>query len=420
MAADSSATPDAGAGPGASPQPEPSPPPAAAKEKKAGSVGVVGLLIRLAVFLVVLGGLWVWLVTIRSGQWGTEKTVYFSALILEGILLAWLFFEVYVLDVFQSPPTTPGPETNEDRKRTRAWSEARFVRRKWLKRLFTALIMILLVTLWFRAVRQHFEDWGWGKTLFFSIPFIVALVVAFLLHKVMRARDTIAEDWVRSNPDDPTCENVLVVFNLSKKVLYFTTILASLVMAVLVYLVQEHGLDVSQRLLGGIWLAIFFLNFLVEEYEVDLMAVVVGLAVILATVVWVAYMGWTQEFVDFFENFGVSIDSTGYLLIAAVFALAIFYSIVKGAFYYVAITPNDINVQMGLTESGRQINRDAFTTTVDTGDLMERIFGFGRIIVTFRDPTFKPMEMLVWNIKGKAEKLEAIRATYVVDDRQRL
>jgi len=410
MASDPSAVPEPGAA---------SQPPASGAEGKAGSKGVVGLLIRLVVFLAVLGGLWAWLLAVRHGQWGTEKTIYYSILALEGILLAWLFFEIYVLDVFRSPPTTPGPETDEDRRRTRAWTEARFVRRKWLKRLFTILTMVLLVTLWYRAVRQHFEAWGWGKTLFFSIPFALALVVAFLLHKVMRVRDAIEEDWFRTNPDDPECENVLVVFNLSKKVLYFATILASLVMALLIYLHQEHVLTVNQRLLGGIWLAIFFLNFLVEEYEVDLMAVVVGLAVILATVVWVAYMGWMKEFIDFFENFGVSIDSTGYLLIAAVFALAILYSIVKGAFYYVAITPNDINVQTGLTESGRQINRDAFTTTVDTGDLMERMFGFGRIIVTFRDPGFKPLEMLVWNIKGKAKKLEAIRATYVVDNQQR-
>ena len=85
----------------------------------------------------------------------------------------------------------------------------------------------------------------------------------------------------------------------------------------------------------------------------------------------------------------------------------------------IALKGSARNRETGLTESGRQINRDAFTTTVDTGDLMERMWGFGRIIVTFRDPTFKPMELMVWNIKGKAKKLEAIRATYVVDSQQR-
>lgn len=418
MASDPSTEAAAG---GAEKVEQPKAKPAAAPPKKKFGGSLAWVFIRLLIFLGVLGGLWVWLLSVCSGRWGTANSIYYSLLALEGILLVWLFFEIWVLDVISSPPRTPGPETQADRDAMRHWAASRFNRRKWMKRLLTLVLMALLITPWAESVRTHFDKWGWGKTLFFSIPFVLALVLVGLFHKVMRARDAVEESWFRTNPDDPTCRNLLVVFNLSKKVLYFATVLASLVMALLIHLKQSYGIwpSLNEGLLGGIWLAIFFLNFLVEEYEVNLMAVLVGASVILATIVWVAYMGWTDEFIDFFRNFGIQIDTTGYLLIAGIFALGILWSIVKGAFHYVAITPNDINIQTGITESGRQLNREAFTTTVDAGDLLERIWGFGRIIVTFADPSLKPMELLVWNIKAKAKKLEGIRATYVVDNQQR-
>jgi hypothetical protein len=83
--------------------------------------------------------------------------------------------------------------------------------------------------------------------------------------------------------------------------------------------------------------------------------------------------------------------------------------------YYVAITPNFMNVQSGPTETGEQIFREEFSTRIDTDDFLERLPGFGRIIVTFADQRRQPLMLLVGWIGRKAARLESIRGKIVVN-----
>lgn len=292
----------------------------------------------------------------------------------------------------------------------------------WLRVLQIALLAaaaIGLVVAWALLGARRMGEWGPVKTVVFSIPFVLGLVLVVLFYRAVRSIDRIRKKWMESNPDDPTCRNLLVVYDLSRKALYIPTITTSLVMSVLMALREDPwklfpGLD--PKVLGGIWLAVFFLNFLVEEYDVDLRSLVLTVVVLAATFMWVAVMGWVTEFFHFFRRFGMELDSTAYLLIAVIFILAILYSILKGSFQYVQITPNYINIQMGLAETGEQLSREQFSTRIDAEDLIERLFGFGRLIITFRDTRRSPMTFLVHGVGSKAAQLEAIRATYLVDE----
>ena len=98
-----------------------------------------------------------------------------------------------------------------------------------------------------------------------------------------------------------------------------------------------------------------------------------------------------------------------------IFIIAILYSILKGSFQYAEITPNYINIQTGLAETGEQLSREQFSTKIDAEDLIERLFGFGRLIVTFRDTRRPPMVFLIHNVGKKSAQLEGIRGTYLVD-----
>jgi len=275
----------------------------------------------------------------------------------------------------------------------------------------------IVVTGWVSVAPARMAEWGAVKTIIFSIPFVLALVVVVMFAYALGAHRRIRREWVRNNPDDPGCKNLLIVYDLSRKALYLPTIVASLLASALMFLKQRWGLlpDLEPTLLGGIWLGVFFVNFLVEEYDIDLRALIITVVVLAGAFMWVAVMNWIPEFFRFFHRFGMAIDAAGYALIAAVFVVAILYSVFKGTFHYAVITPNYISLQMGLAETGEQLSREQYSTRIEAEDLIERLLGFGRLIITFRDTRRAPMVFLVHGVGRKAAQLEGIRGTYLVD-----
>ena len=279
------------------------------------------------------------------------------------------------------------------------------------------LAVIGIVVAWGLTAPQRMAEWGAVRTVVFSIPFALALALVAIFHRALRGRDHVRRNWVKSNPDDPHCKNLLIVYSLSQKAIYLPTIVTSVVVGALLVLKERWGLlaDVDPKLLGGIWLGIFFVNFLVEEYDVDLRSLIIATVILAGAFMWVALMDWFPEFFRFFRRFGIQMDAASYFLIAAVFVIAILYSVFRGAFHYAEITPNYINIQTGLTETGEQLSREQFSTRIEAEDLIERLFGFGRLVVTFRDTRRPPMIFLIHGIGRKAAQLEGIRGTYLVD-----
>ena len=276
---------------------------------------------------------------------------------------------------------------------------------------------VAIVVVWAGAATEHMQAWGAVKTIVFSIPFLIALALVALFYRGLGTYERNRRHWVKNNPDDPTCKNLLIVYELSRKALYVPTIATSFVLSVLMVLKQNYGLlpDVDPKLLGGIWLGVFFLNFLVEEYDVDLRSLIITTVVVAATFMWAAVMDWIPQLFRFFHRFGIQIDAAGYLLIALIFVAAIAYSVFKGTFQYAEITPNYINIQMGLAETGEQLSREQYSTRIEAEDLVERLLGFGRLIVTFRDTRRPPMVFLIHGVGRKSAQLEGIRGTYLVD-----
>lgn len=252
-------------------------------------------------------------------------------------------------------------------------------------------------------------DWDWKKWLVFSVPFILLVlgVLAWLvLRKTIRTRVKMAKQL----REDPDIHEWLIVFNWSRKVLYAPSIAVSLIAAVLMWLkVWEPAA------IGGIWLGVFFLNFLVDEYELSIKVLLICLLCVVALLLWLFFLRWTEPFFRFFKNLGIEIDAMGFLLIAVIFLLAIVVSWIRGLFYYVVITPNYMNTQVGPTETGEQISREDYSTRIDTGDFLERLQGFGRLIITFRDHRRQPVVLLVRRIGRVSRKLESIRGKLALD-----
>ena len=214
---------------------------------------------------------------------------------------------------------------------------------------------------------------------------------------------------------DPDINEWLVVFNWSRKVLYIPTILASFA----AFAIMLFRLDPPVgEIVGGCWLGVFFLNFLVDEYEMSIKVLLIGLLCVIVLLLWLTFMDWGDEFLRFFRRLDVTISAMGYLTITIVFSLAVAISWVRGLFYYIAITPNYLNLQVGPTETGEQISREEYGTRIDTGDFLERILGFGRMIVTFNDHRRQPLVLLISKIGKRAGALESIRGKLAVDYHQ--
>lgn len=259
-------------------------------------------------------------------------------------------------------------------------------------------------------------DWMSNRmiALYIALGVLVAGVVAWLvLGKTVRTRLRM-ERILRNDPD---INDWLIVFNWTPKILYLPTVAISLIASLLMCLKGAGWFfaAVTPQMIGGIWLAIFFANFLVEEFEISVKLLMIALVSLGFLLLWLHLLGWVGPFLRSFGSLALRVNAMGYLLVTIIGLLTVFISWLKGLFFYLAITPNYMNLQEGPTETGEQIGREDYNTRVDTSDFLERLLGFGKIIITFKDQKRQPIALLVWRIDKKAQLLEKVRGKFAID-----
>jgi hypothetical protein len=266
-------------------------------------------------------------------------------------------------------------------------------------------------------------NWAWDKYVILAVPFglvVLAALVFLLLRHTLRTRYRVA----RQLELDQDINEWLICFDWSRKVLYLPAIAMSFVGAFVMLLVQwgvlagtdVHGkVALVPQVIGGLWLLAFLISFLVDEYEMSVKILAIIVLLVLLLVLWLHLLGWLMGFLRLLGRVSVSMSWQGFLFIGLLFSVGIVVSWIKGLFYYIAITPNYMNMQVGLTETGEQVSREDYSTRIDTGDFLERIMGFGRIVITFRDNRRLPLSLLVGRIGKKASTLESIRGKLAVD-----
>jgi hypothetical protein len=265
--------------------------------------------------------------------------------------------------------------------------------------------------------KMHDIAWTSNRmvALYVAAGVVVAAFVAWLiLRRTLRTRLKM-QKIIREDPD---INDWLIVFDWTPKILYVPTIAAAFLAAGLMFLVQAQWWvfqSVNPEIIGGIWCAIFFLNFLVEEYDISIKVLLIVLVGLGAFFLWLHLLNWVVDFLRLFKHLALSISATGYLFVGIIGLLTIFISWLKGLFYYVTITPNYMNLQEGPTETGEQIGREDYNSRLDTSDFLERLMGFGKIIITFKDNERQPISVLVWRIQKKAQLLEKVRAKFAID-----
>jgi hypothetical protein len=259
--------------------------------------------------------------------------------------------------------------------------------------------------------------WQEPRTVAFFIAIgvaVVGIIAWFFLSKTLRTRRRMHRDLTQ----DSDIDDFLIIFNWTEKVLYFPSIIVSLLAAAAMYMNQAGLWSLEPMVVGRIWFPIVFLNFLIEEYNIRLrgiIATVVGIAFLL---LWLYLASYLRGFLRLFTHITILINGTGFLLIGLIGFAAIVVSWIKGLFYYATITPNYMDLQEGPSESGEQISREDYNTRLDTSNFLERLLGFGKIEITFKHGSRHPLRYLVWGIGKKAQKLEKVRAKFVIDHKQ--
>jgi len=254
----------------------------------------------------------------------------------------------------------------------------------------------------------------WGSNQMIAVYIAAGVVIAaFVTWAVMRktVRSRIrTEREIRADTD---INDWLVIFNWTRKVLYLPTLAVSLVATVVMLLIGDN--PEAARIVGGIWFAIFFLNYLVEEFEISVKIVVIIALCTLALFLWLHLLGWVGAFLDGFGRISMEMSWEAYLMVFLLGLLAIAVAWIKGLFYYTVFTPNYMNIQWGPAESGDHIGREDYNTHVDTTDILERLMGFGRIVIIFKDQKRPPMTLLVWRVGRRAQLLEKVRGKFAID-----
>jgi len=271
------------------------------------------------------------------------------------------------------------------------------------------LIIILLVLAYFLLPKPSEIEWFSNRMIAIYIAMGViggGVLAGFLFRKPLRTRLRMQ----KALKEDQDINDWLVIFEWTPKILYVPTIIASLIAAVI-----SCFDSIPDAAIGGVWFAIFFLNFLIEEYNISIKILLITIISIGFFLLWLHLLGWVWGFFGLFKHIAVSMNTTVYLLVGIIGLLAILLSWLKGLFYYMSITPNYMNIQEGPTESGEQIGREDYNSRIDTSDFLERIMGFGRIIITFKDKKREPISILTWRIQKKAQMLEQVRAKFAID-----
>jgi len=252
-------------------------------------------------------------------------------------------------------------------------------------------------------------NWTSTQLIVFFAPIVILLIGLFiwlLMRRSIRTRFRMNHQLQA----DPDISEWLVVFGWTRKIIYLPVIMLSLVFFILSLILKT-----SSGAMGAIWLGCFLINFMVEEFDAgikELLLLILGLG---GLVLWLSYLDWLDDLWSFLGGISADMNGVAYLIFALIFLIAIGVSWVRGLFFYVAFTPNYINIQKGPTESGQQIGREEISTIVDTEDLLERMLGFGRILVNFRDTRQEDIHLLVWGIGKKSRKLESIRGAIVIE-----
>lgn len=258
------------------------------------------------------------------------------------------------------------------------------------------------------------EDFSWVSLRMVSSYVVVgitlaAVFMAFVLFKTKSIRTRIARD--NDLRQDQNIDVWLTIFDWTWLILFVPSMVVLVLCGVTGYIInwavpaEQAANSIVHQVLGGFAFGIFCLNAAVVIFKLTPTRVLVLFLSMVGLCLILLLMG-VDIFLGFFgklKYLGVEVEPQGYLLMAYVgfFFLRLIW--ISGLFEYIAMAPNRLDIQRGLSESERGIQRKDFRVSIDTEDVILRLFKVGRIIISFPLSDRLPMSYLVMGIDKKAK-----------------
>jgi len=286
-------------------------------------------------------------------------------------------------------------------------------------------IVLLFVDVWAAIIFGYYymiqniradvnaKEFSWVSLRMISSYIVVGITLAailagFILHETKSVRTRIARD--NELRQDSNISVWLTTFDWTWLVLFVPSIVILILCGIVGYIInwtipEGQANLIIHRALGGFTFGFFCLNAAVVIFKLTPNRVLILFLAIGGFCLILLLMG-VGILLNFFENFkylGVKVDPLGYLLMAYVgfFLLRLIW--IAGLFDYIAMAPNRLDIQRGLSESERGIQRKDFRVSIDTEDVILRLFKVGRIIISFPQSDRLPMSYLVTGIDKKSK-----------------
>ncbi|MHC4480612.1 MAG: hypothetical protein ACYS1C_06540 [Planctomycetota bacterium] len=285
---------------------------------------------------------------------------------------------------------------------------------RWVLGGVVALVALLLIP----AVRlTSGQDWSSDPmiaTYILAGVILAAELAVIVMLKTARTRYSVERQILEHRE----VHEYVILWNRPRWILYTPTMVVSVLFGLYLYL-HQWGLApqaVTPRMLGGVWVVLAVLNVLVEQFHMSIKVVLIIVPTLGAVLLVLHLVGYADEAIRLLRYAAVDVPPKLYFASALAVGLIIFLGWVHGLFHYMAITPNVADLQRGLTETGRQIKNADYDVDFDATDVVERwLFGFGRIIISFRDPNKPPMVFFVPRASVVDERTRRVRSVTVID-----
>ncbi|MHC5034298.1 MAG: hypothetical protein ACYTFZ_04620 [Planctomycetota bacterium] len=280
--------------------------------------------------------------------------------------------------------------------------------------IIVAIAALLLIPIVRLASGEPWASDTMIATYILSGVVLAAELAAVILLKTARTRYSV-ERKILEHRD---VNEYVILWDRPRWVLYTPAMVLALLFGAFLLLRQWNLFPraVTPRMLGGIWLVLCILNVCVEQFHMSIKVVLIIVPTIAAFLLVLHLIGYADEAVKLLRYAAVEVPVKLYFVTALMIGLVMFVGWVHGLFHYMAITPNVADLQRGLTETGRQIKNADYDVDFDATDVVERwLFGFGRIIISFRDPNRPPMVFFIPHASLVDERIRRVRSVTAID-----
>ena len=289
-------------------------------------------------------------------------------------------------------------------------------RRPWrqLVALVVAVAALALIPIVRYSTGNDWESNPMIATYILSGLILATVAAIAILVKTARTRYSVEQRIQRHRE----VHEYVILWNRPRWILYTPVMVISLVFG-LFLVVQQSGLfseAVSPRTLGGLWMMACILVALVEQFHMSIKVVFIVVPTLGALLLVLHLVGYAGQAIKLLRHTAVDVHPKLYFMTAFLIGLIILIGWIHGLFHYLAVTPNVADLQRGLTETGRQIKNEDYDVDFDATDVVERwLFGFGRIIISFREPNRPPMVFFVPHASVVDEQIRRVRSVTAID-----